>query len=95
MQIDFHTNVIAIVCYFLVIFFLKSLFYLLYMLCIRSALAKSVRFTLQAIVVQKLDNAIHQRINVGKTYYAIHRIAIYPVDSYLPFEQLESGVYYN
>ena len=59
---------------------------------------------IQARVVRRLDSAIHQinkfaiqQISVGKTYYTIYRIAIYPVDSGIhltpppppPFEQPE------
>ena len=38
----------------------------------------------QALVVQKLDNAI-QRISVNKTNHAIRWIVIYPVDSVIHF----------
>ena len=43
-----------------------------------------IQFSVQAPVVQRLDNAIHG-INVDKTNHAIHWIVIYPVDSVIHF----------
>ena len=47
--------------------------------------------TLQALVVQRLDNAIH---SFDKTNHAIHRIVIYPVDSVIHFSNNRDQIKY-
>ena len=77
-------------CYFFYWHFNKVIIIIIIIIIIKKYIILRVSCHLQVkrlpAVVQRVDNAIHPRnrypvVNCQTTYFAIHRIVIYPVDS--------------